>query len=164
MFEERCLTHSCTHQAMLPFAIVGSEEEMTIDGEVVRARRYPWGIVNVDDPAHSDFSRLRSALLSSHLTDLKEITHDFLYENYRTEKLSRGGGEYGSHYPIGNSSSMGSNQNSGEDPEGVRHKEEQLRREEDKFREIELRVQREIAEKRAELAAKEENLRHLGVA
>ena len=25
----------------------------------------------------------------SHLTDLKEITHDFLYENYRTEKLSR---------------------------------------------------------------------------
>jgi cell division control protein 11 len=29
------------------------------------------------------------------LTDLKEITHDFLYENYRTEKLSRsvGGGD-----------------------------------------------------------------------
>ena len=32
---------------------------------------------------------------SSHLQDLKEITHDFLYENYRTEKLSRtvNGGE-----------------------------------------------------------------------
>jgi cell division control protein 11 len=27
--------------------------------------------------------------IRSHLTDLKEITHDFLYENYRTEKLSR---------------------------------------------------------------------------
>lgn len=134
---------------------------MTIDGEVVRARRYPWGVVNVDDPAHSDFSRLRSALLSSHLTDLKEITHDFLYENYRTEKLSRTATGDASHYPIGNSSSMGSN---AEDPEAVRHKEEQLRREEEKFREIELRVQREIAEKRAELAAKEENLRHLGVA
>lgn len=26
---------------------------------------------------------------SSHLQDLKEITHDILYENYRTEKLSR---------------------------------------------------------------------------
>jgi len=26
---------------------------------------------------------------SSHLQDLKEITHDFLYENYRTDKLSR---------------------------------------------------------------------------
>jgi cell division control protein 11 len=23
------------------------------------------------------------------MTDLKEITHDFLYENWRTEKLSR---------------------------------------------------------------------------
>ena len=29
-------------------------------------------------------------LLSSHLLDLKEITHDFLYEQYRTERLSRG--------------------------------------------------------------------------
>lgn len=71
----------------------------------------------VDNPQHSDFARLRSALLryvnkcpmlltpsndinssssgSSHLQDLKEITHDFLYENYRTEKLSRtvSGGE-----------------------------------------------------------------------
>lgn len=63
----------------------------------------------VDNPQHSDFARLKSALLryksyynhinytnqliipliSSHLQDLKEITHDFLYENYRTEKLSR---------------------------------------------------------------------------
>lgn len=56
---------------------------------MVRARQYPWGIVEVDNPKHSDFGRLRSALLNTHLTDLKEITHDFLYENYRTEKLSR---------------------------------------------------------------------------
>ncbi|KAF8953011.1 hypothetical protein BGZ52_002476 [Haplosporangium bisporale] len=27
--------------------------------------------------------------VNSHLQDLKEITHDYLYENYRTEKLSR---------------------------------------------------------------------------
>jgi cell division control protein 11 len=93
-------------QALLPFAIVGSEEEIEINGELVRARRYPWGIVEIDNPKHSDFLRLRSALLNTHLTDLKEITHgarhretaqvdlnglpaDFLYENYRTEKLSR---------------------------------------------------------------------------
>lgn len=76
-------------QALLPFAIVGSEEEIEVGGELVRARRYPWGIVEVDNPKHSDFGRLRSALLNTHLTDLKEITHDFLYENYRTEKLSR---------------------------------------------------------------------------
>lgn len=81
-------------RALMPFAIVGSEEEIVIDGEPVRARSYPWGYVRVDDPAHSDFARLRGALLSTHLTDLKEITHDFLYENYRTEKVSRNLGRF----------------------------------------------------------------------
>ena len=41
----------------------------------------------------------------------------------------------------------------------MRLKEEQLRREEEKLREIELKVQREINEKRQELLAKEESLR-----
>jgi cell division control protein 11 len=48
---------------MLPFAIVGSEEEVEVDGELVRARIYPWGIVEVENPDHSDFLRLREALL-----------------------------------------------------------------------------------------------------
>ena len=43
----------------------------------------------VENPRHSDFLAIRSALLHSHLADLKEITHDFLYENWRTEKLSK---------------------------------------------------------------------------
>lgn len=89
----------------MPFAIVGSEDEVEIDGQPVRARIYPWGIVEVDNPKHSDFSRLRGALLgydapspillranhecSTHLSDLKALTHDVLYETYRTEKLSR---------------------------------------------------------------------------
>ena len=34
-----------------------------IDGQPVRARIYPWGIAEVDNPKHSDFSRLRNALL-----------------------------------------------------------------------------------------------------
>lgn len=50
-------------QSLLPFAIVGSEEEIPIDGQPTRARIYPWGIVEVDNPKHSDFSRLRSTLL-----------------------------------------------------------------------------------------------------
>jgi cell division control protein 11 len=54
---------SHTVQALLPFAIIGSEEEIEIDGQPVRARIYPWGIAEVDNPKHSDFSRLRSALL-----------------------------------------------------------------------------------------------------
>ena len=48
---------------MLPFAVVGSEEEVEIDGEPIRARSYPWGLVEVDNPNHSDFVRLRGAIL-----------------------------------------------------------------------------------------------------
>lgn len=80
-------------RSLMPFAIVGSEDDIEIGGRRVRARQYPWGVVEVDNPKHSDFLAIRSALLHSHLADLKEITHDFLYENYRTEKLSKGVGE-----------------------------------------------------------------------
>lgn len=84
----------------------------------------------MDNPAHSDFGRLRSALLNTHLTDLKEITHDFLYENYRTETLSRNRGDtsYGAagegFEGDGSSILPGDLVN-----QSVRLKEEQLRRE-----------------------------------
>ena len=45
--------------------------------------------------------------------------------------------------------------------QSVRLKEEQLRREEDKLREIEFKVQREIQIKRQELLAKEDSLKVL---
>jgi len=149
--DEETIIDNSELRALLPFAIIGSEEEIEIDGELVRARIYPWGIAQVDNPKHSDFSRLRSALLNSHLTDLKSLTHDVLYETYRTEKLSR---------------TVHSDHDSSILPEelatqSVRLKEEQLRREEEKLREIELKVQREISEKRQELLAKEESLRNL---
>lgn len=59
---------------MMPFSIVGSEEVIEVNGEPVRARSYPWGVVEVDNPQHSDVQRLRGALLSTHLSDLKELT------------------------------------------------------------------------------------------
>lgn len=174
-------TNVVVQQALLPFAIVGSEEEIEVGGEMVRARRYPWGIVEVDNPQHSDFGRLRSALLNTHLTDLKEITHDFLYENYRTEKLSRGVNGSGGDHDASNSSILPEDLAT----QSVRLKEEQLRREgpfepflsdsgprlipwlmyaiEDKLREMELKNQREISEKRQELLAKEESLRNLEI-
>ena len=81
-------------RSLLPFAIVGSEEVINIKGRKVLARRYPWGVVEVDNPRHSDFLAIRNALLHTHMDILKDITHDHLYENYRTEKLSNiaGGG------------------------------------------------------------------------
>ncbi|KAL8687789.1 MAG: hypothetical protein Q9224_005050 [Gallowayella concinna] len=138
-------------RGLMPFAIVGAEEVVEIGGRRVRARQYPWGIVEIDNPRHSDFLAIRSALLHSHLADLKEITHDFLYENYRTEKLSKSvdGGATASMNPEDLAS------------QSVRLKEEQLRREEVKLREVEEKVQREIAEKRQELLARESQLKEM---
>jgi cell division control protein 11 len=106
------------------------------------------------------------------LGDLKEITHDFLYENYRTEKLSKsvdGASPYVDPHNIPMTSLTNvirSGYDSSMNPEdlasqSVRLKEEQLRREEEKLREIEIKVQREIAEKRQELLARESQLREI---
>lgn len=151
--DEDTVEENAELRGLMPFAIVGSEEVVEVNGRRVRARQYPWGIVEVDNPRHSDFLAVRSALLHSHLADLKEITHDFLYENYRTEKLSK-------------SVEGGAGVDSSMNPEdlasqSVRLKEEQLRREEEKLREIEVKVQREINEKRQELLARESQLKEI---
>ncbi|CAK7245581.1 MAG: Cell division control protein 11 [Sporothrix thermara] len=151
--DEDTVEENAELRGLMPFAIVGSEDIIEIGGRKVRARQYPWGVVEVDNPRHSDFLAIRSALLHSHLADLKEITHDFLYENYRTEKLSK-------------SVEGGAGADSSMNPEdlasqSVRLKEEQLRREEEKLREIEVKVQREINEKRQELLARESQLREI---
>jgi len=150
--DEDTIEENSELRSLLPFAIIGSEEEIVVNGRTVRGRQYPWGVVEVDNPQHSDFARLRSALLSSHLQDLKEITHDFLYENYRTEKLSR---------TVGAESEDASLNPDDLANQSVRLKEEQLKKEAEKLREIEMKVQREIQEKREELIAKEEALRNL---
>ena len=61
--DEETIEDNSELRALLPFAIVGSTEEVELDGHLVRARVYPWGVVEVDNPRHSDFSKLRSALL-----------------------------------------------------------------------------------------------------
>ncbi|KAF2703764.1 Septin [Pleomassaria siparia CBS 279.74] len=151
--DEDTVEENAELRGLMPFAIVGSEDVVEVNGRRVRARTYPWGVVEVDNPRHSDFLAVRSALLHSHLADLKEITHDFLYENYRTEKLSK-------------SVEGGAAADSSMNPEdlasqSVRLKEEQLRREEEKLREIEVKVQREINEKRQELLARESQLKEI---
>ena len=168
--DEDTVEENAELRGLMPFAIVGSQDIVEINGRRVRARQYPWGVVEVENPRHSDFLAIRSALLHSHLADLKEITHDFLYENYRTEKLSKSvdGGvakyvfSYLSLFPL----ILFSAQDSSINPEdlanqSVRLKEEQLRREEEKLREIEVKVQREINEKRQELLARESQLREI---
>ncbi|KAG8224052.1 hypothetical protein J437_LFUL001129 [Ladona fulva] len=76
-------------KACIPFAVVGSNVVMEVAGKKVRGRQYPWGIVEVDNPKHSDFLKLRTMLISTHMQDLKDVTQDVHYENFRTQCISQ---------------------------------------------------------------------------
>ncbi|XP_002738912.2 septin-2-like [Saccoglossus kowalevskii] len=75
----------------MPFAICGSSQLIEVKGRKVRGRLYPWGVVEVENPDHCDFIKLRSMLIT-HMQDLQEVTQDVHYENFRSEKLARSGG------------------------------------------------------------------------
>ncbi|CAO1615274.1 unnamed protein product [Jaminaea pallidilutea] len=73
----------------IPFAVVGSDQEVdTPDGRRVRGRLYPWGAIDVHNEDHCDFVKLRQMLIRSHMEELKEHTHNVLYEKYRSDKLT----------------------------------------------------------------------------
>ncbi|KAJ7284432.1 putative cell division control protein CDC3 [Mycena rebaudengoi] len=72
----------------IPFAVVGSDSAVrTADGRVVRGRAYPWGVVEVEDPTHCDFVKLRQMLVRTNMEELRAHTNDVLYEQWRTAKL-----------------------------------------------------------------------------
>jgi septin 7 len=72
----------------LPFAVIGSNTVLETGGKKVRGRVYPWGIVEVDNVEHCDFTTLRSMLIRTHMQDLKDVTNNVHYENYRLQKLA----------------------------------------------------------------------------
>ncbi|XP_074715264.1 septin-10 isoform X1 [Strix uralensis] len=75
----------------LPFAVVGSMEEVKIGNKMVRARQYPWGIVQVENENHCDFVKLREMLICTNMEDLREQTHARHYELYRRCRLEEMG-------------------------------------------------------------------------
>ncbi|TPX37616.1 hypothetical protein SmJEL517_g00756 [Synchytrium microbalum] len=75
-------------KSRIPFAVVGSEKEYDVAGRKVRGRKYPWGIIEVDNEDHCDFVKLRQMLVRTHMEELREFTDEMLYENYRSEKLA----------------------------------------------------------------------------
>lgn len=166
-------------QETLPFSIIGASEILNIGGQKVQARRFPWGVVDVDDSKFSDVSALREVLTRTHLSDLKDNTHFVLYENYRTDKLSKdlpgsvtatpnldntgSTSQFQSlpmpRMPSASGVTVGNDTDSGTSSLLVR--EEHLRAEEEKLRQIELKVQNEIAQKRRELLMREQELKEL---
>jgi len=50
-------------QESIPFAVVGATQLIEVKGKKVRGRLYPWGVVEVENPDHCDFLKLRSMLM-----------------------------------------------------------------------------------------------------
>ncbi|RKO92421.1 Septin-type guanine nucleotide-binding (G) domain-containing protein [Blyttiomyces helicus] len=72
---------------MIPFAVVGSERNIVIDGKAVRGRRTRWGMINVENEAHCEFIHLRNFLTRTHLQDMIETTSQVHYEAFRTKQI-----------------------------------------------------------------------------
>ncbi|CAI4058543.1 septin SPR28 SKDI_04G4340 [Saccharomyces kudriavzevii IFO 1802] len=72
-----------------PFAIICSNAiRTTAENSVEHIREYEWGSLIVEDQTTSDFIYLKAILLGSHLQELKDVTNNVLYENYRAEILT----------------------------------------------------------------------------
>ncbi|NWR70529.1 SEPT5 protein, partial [Centropus unirufus] len=84
----RCSFPAGPHLAA-PFAVIGSNTVVEAKGQRVRGRLYPWGIVEVENQAHCDFVKLRNMLIRTHMHDLKDVTCDVHYENYRAQCIQQ---------------------------------------------------------------------------
>ncbi|KAH8335202.1 hypothetical protein KR067_000790 [Drosophila pandora] len=73
----------------VPFAVCGANTLLEVKGKKVRGRLYPWGVVEVENPDHCDFIKLRTMLIT-HMEDLQEVTQEVHYENYRSDRLAKG--------------------------------------------------------------------------
>ncbi|GAA6082265.1 septin 4b isoform X1, partial [Tachysurus ichikawai] len=121
----------------IPFAVIGSNTVVEAKGKRVRGRLYPWGIVEVENTAHCDFIKLRNMLVRTHMQDLKDVTRETHYENYRAQciqsmtrmvvkernrnKLTR---ESGTDFPIPTATNVSDT----ETEKLIREKDEELRR------------------------------------
>ena len=54
-------------KSSIPFALVGASTILEINGKKVRGRQYPWGVVDIENPDHSDFVLLKRFLIQTHM-------------------------------------------------------------------------------------------------
>jgi septin 6/8/11 len=89
--DETVLEINNSMNAHIPFAVVGSTEFVKLGSKMIRARQYPWGIVQVENEAHCDFVKLREMLIRTNMEDMREKTHTRHYELYRQKRLEQMG-------------------------------------------------------------------------
>ncbi|GAA6073972.1 septin 9b isoform X1 [Tachysurus ichikawai] len=73
---------------MIPFAVVGSDQEYQVNGKRLLGRKTRWGTVEVENIVHCEFAYLRDLLIRTHMQNLKDITSSIHYEVYRVRRLN----------------------------------------------------------------------------
>lgn len=86
-YDTKTIAENSALNQQMPFAVVGSIEEHQIGNKTMRARKYPWGTVQVENESHCEFVHLRNAVLRSNLEDLRETTHLVHYERFRRDRM-----------------------------------------------------------------------------
>ncbi|XP_077381894.1 septin 9b isoform X1 [Festucalex cinctus] len=84
---------------MIPFAVVGSDQEYQENGKRILGRRTKWGTIEVENIAHCEFAYLRDLLIRTHMQNIKDITGSIHYETYRVRRLNESNSHLSSHPP-----------------------------------------------------------------
>ena len=69
----------------------GSTSSIDDSGRKIRGRKYPWGLLEVENEEQSDFPYLRQLLIRSHMEELRELTVSGIYERHRSRKMATTG-------------------------------------------------------------------------
>ncbi|KAI4722970.1 cdc12 like protein [Aureobasidium sp. EXF-10727] len=86
--DESALRHAQSLITSMPFAVIGSEKDVTTpDGRSVKGRQYAWGVAEVENEEHCDFKKLRAVLIRAHMLDLIHTTEENHYEAYRAQQM-----------------------------------------------------------------------------
>ncbi|XP_063816523.1 septin-9 isoform X2 [Pseudophryne corroboree] len=86
---------------MIPFAVVGSDQEYQINGRRILGRKTKWGTIevnwliwgmtsSVENIGHCEFACLRDLLIRTHMQNIKDITSSIHFEAYRVKRLQEG--------------------------------------------------------------------------
>ncbi|KAJ3165637.1 hypothetical protein HK101_000193 [Irineochytrium annulatum] len=89
--DEETTRRNASILSAMPFSVISSETDVVVNGQPVRGRQYLWGVAEVENEAHCDFKKLRNILIRTHMHDLISMTEENHYENYRSTKLTSEG-------------------------------------------------------------------------
>ncbi|RVE76334.1 hypothetical protein OJAV_G00008460 [Oryzias javanicus] len=84
---------------IIPFAVVGSDQEYQVNGKRILGRKTKWGTIEVENIAHCEFAYLRDLLIRTHMQNIKDITSSIHFETYRVRRLNESNGLPPPHMP-----------------------------------------------------------------